>query len=269
MPKKEITKLPVVLKLPRMDEVTVQQNVEFFRDSKGTLVMDVYYPPEFRRTGVRPGVVVLVTGHADPVIAAAVGCQLKDTAGYVSWGKLIAASGLVAVTYSNSEPARDSVAVLNHLEQNAEVLGVDANKIGLWSCSANVPNALSLLMSNRAGILCAAFLYGFMLDLNGRTFVADAARHSGFAAPNADKSVQDFPPDIPLLIVRAGADQIPGINQTIDDFSADALAHNLPVTLVNHPNAPHSFDILDSGELTKQIIRDTLAFFVFYLRDKK
>ena len=267
MPKIDVTKLPVVLTLPEMEKVEISREVEYSRGTDGPLGMDIYYPLSRPSSGVKPGVVILVTGHADPVIEAAVGCKLKDSEAYISWAKLIAVSGFVAITYSNQNPAEDIVSLVSHLQKNADALGIDESRVGIWSCSANVPNALSLLMSQQASIRCAAFLYGFMLDCGGRTFVADAAEVSGFAAPNADKSIDDVPADIPLLIVRAGADEMPGINQSIDDFCAEALSRNLPVTLVNLPNAPHSFDLFDDSELTKTTLQEVLAFFVFNLSE--
>ena len=50
------------------------------------------------------------------------------------------------------------------------------------------------------------------------------------------------------MVVRAGQDAVPGVNASIDQFVAAALARNLPVTATNHPTAPHSFDLLDDTE---------------------
>jgi len=205
--------------------------------------------------------VVLVTGHKDSNIQAAIGCKLKDTEQYRTWGRLLAVSGLVAVTYANDEPEKDSFRALDYLSKNARKLGIDIENLGIWSCSANVPNALALAMSMRFNFCCATFLYGYMLDRGSNSFVQDAASSSGFAAPNAHRSIDDFPSNVALRIVRAGADQFPGINQTIDDFCTDALDRNHEITLVNHPNAPHSFDILDNSQRTKIIVSETLSFF--------
>ena len=264
MQKVDITKLPVVLTLPGMSDVSVRRDLVYSRESGESLRMDIYYPPKALANDAL-GVVILVTGHADPVIEAAVGCKLKDSESYISWARLIAASGVIAITYTNREPLNDIASLLEFLDANAQGLGIDVSRTGLWSCSANVPCALSQLMSERKSHRCAAFLYGFMLDSNGRTFVADAAAQSGFAAPNANKTIDDIRSGVALRIVRAGADQIPGINKTIDDFCAGALKRNLPITLVNHPEAPHSFDIFDDSESTKAIIQDVLDFFVLHL----
>ena len=73
------------------------------------------------------------------------------------------------------------------------------------------------------------------------------------------------PRDLPLFIARAGKDEMPGLNDSIDRFVAGALARNLPLTLVNHPTAPHAFDLVDDSEATREVIRRILAFLAFHL----
>jgi hypothetical protein len=43
------------------------------------------------------------------------------------------------------------------------------------------------------------------------------------------------------------------------------LTRNLPVTFVNHPEAPHAFDLLHDSETSHEIIRQILAFMRFHL----
>lgn len=62
------------------------------------------------------------------------------------------------------------------------------------------------------------------------------------------------------MLVRAGQDAVPGVNTSIDHFVAAALARNLPVTVMNHPMAPHSFDLLDDTGASREVIRQILAF---------
>jgi hypothetical protein len=143
---------------------------------------------------------------------------------------------------------------------------VDEQRIGVWACSGNVPNALAVLMQEARGALkCAVLCYGYMLDLDGSTAVAETARQWGFVNPCAGKSVDDLPGDLPLFIARAGQDQ-PRLNDALDRFVLMALTGNLPITLVNHPAAPHAFDLLDASETSREIIRRILAFLQFHLR---
>jgi acetyl esterase/lipase len=126
--------------------------------------------------------------------------------------------------------------------------------------------ALSVLMQeDRDNLKCAVLCYGLMLDLEGSTSVAELARTFGFVNPCAGKSVNDLPQDMPLFIVRAGQDETPHLNETIDRFLVKALICNLPVTFANHPAAPHSFDVMHDSETSREIIRQILAFMRFHL----
>jgi carboxylesterase type B len=79
----------------------------------------------------------------------------------VSWARLAAASGLVAVTYTNEDSATDARTVLEYVKRNAASFGVDEQKIGVWACSGNVPTALSLLMQDaETRVRCAVLAYG-------------------------------------------------------------------------------------------------------------
>jgi hypothetical protein len=185
----------------------------------------------------------------------------------ISWGQAVAASGMTAIAYSNERPSSDVHTLVNYIKQNAASLEIDENRIGVYSSSGNVPNALSLLMGGRETLRCAVLNYGYMLDLDGSTAVADAARSFGFVTPCAGKTVDDLRDDIPLFITRAGKEQFAGLNDSIDRFVAKALTRNLPITLSNLPSVPHAYDMVDAGRDSIQAIQQTLAFFRSHLLD--
>lgn len=259
----DMTRKTVVLELPGMDAVTIQRDVPYRTTESGALTMDLYRPSVSNSAAPAPAV-VFVSGYPDPGFERMLGCKLKDMGQYVSWGRLVAASGLVAVTYANREPA-DLHGLFGYLRQNAASLGIDANRIGVWAGSGNVPMALSLLMQESGdSCQCAVLCYGFMLDLGDVTHVADAAAQFGFANPCAGKSIDDLS-HVPLFVVRAGQDQMPHLNDTIDRFVAAALTRNLPLTLANHATGPHAFDVLDDSDTSREMIRMILAFLRFHL----
>jgi hypothetical protein len=260
-----ISKKRVVYTMPGVEAVTVRRDEEYRVTDAGALTMDLYYPPD-SKSGARTPAVIFVTGFSDVGAQRMLGCKLKEMGSYISWGQLAAASGLVAITYTNREPATDVHAVLQHVRQNAAHLGIDENSIGVWACSGNVPNALSVLRQDAQEYLkCAVLCYGYTLDSDGSTGVADAARQWGFVNPCAGTSVDDLPRDIPVFVARAGQDQMPGLNETLDRFLVKALACNLPITFVNHPMAPHAFDLFHDSETSREIIRRILAFLRFHL----
>jgi hypothetical protein len=262
----EITKKRVVYQLPAANAVTIRRDVEYRVTDAGALRMDIYHPAD-SKSAERIPAVVFVNGYPDPGAQKILGCKFKEMESYISWGQLTAASGLTAITYTTgNEPALDIHALLQYIRQNASDLGIDGTRVGLWACSGNVPNALSVLMrESREYLKCAVLCYGCMPDLDGFTHMAEAASRWGFVYPCGGKSVENLPRDIPLFIARAGRDEMPHLNETMDRFLGRALAGNLPVTFVNHPEAPHAFDINHDSETSREIIRQILAFMRFQL----
>ena len=259
-----VTKTPVVYTMPGMADVTVRKETYRVTDT-GALTIDLYCPPGTAR-GARTPAVVFVSGYPDLGAQKMFGCPLKDMASYVSWGRLAAASGIVGITYENRDPAADVHAVFQYIRHNAASWGIDENRIAVWSCSGNVPNALSVLMQPGQDYLrCAVLCYGLMLDSDGSTIVAAAASQFHFANPSAGTSVDDLPRALPLFVARAGRDEFPGLNDTIDRFLAGALRCNLPITFVNHAEGPHAFDMFDDSAASREIVRRILSFLQFHL----
>jgi hypothetical protein len=254
------TKLKVVYQIPGMESLPIQRT-EYPAADGGVLKMDLYYPPEWKPGDQTPAVIIVV-GY--PEKGANFG--LRDLAPSVSWAKLIAASGLVAITYRNREPAEDCRALLEHVRENAAALGIDGTRVGVSSASGNVPVALSLLMRAEGFALkCAVLSCGYLLDLDGSTIVAEAAKQYGFVNACVGKTVDDLPKDLPVFLARAGRDQFAHINEVTDRFVAHALGRNLPVTLVNFAEAPHGFELLLDSEASREVIRQMLGFMRFHL----
>jgi dienelactone hydrolase/predicted ester cyclase len=261
----DVTKKRVVYEMPGTARVVVRPDVEFRAADGGVLQMDLYHPADMP-AGTRVPVVIIVAGYPDPGFEKRFGCRFKEMGSSVSWGRLIAASGMAAITYANREPVADLHALLDHVRREGDTLGIDGSRIGVWASSGNAPLAMSLLTGEaRATVACAALCYGYLLDLDGRSSVADAARTFGFVNPAAGKSVDDLPDHLPLFIARAGRDELPGLNDTIDRFVANALARNRPLAVVNHATAPHAFDLFDDSEATRSVIRQVLAFLRYHL----
>jgi hypothetical protein len=260
-----ITKQRVVYDMAGADAGIVQRDVDFRAADGGVLAMDVYRPCD-STTGARVPAVVVAAAYPDVGFQKLMGCRFKEMQSSISWGRLMAASGMAAITYTNRDPEADLYALLEHLRRNAESLGISAHRIGLWASSGNAPLALSALMpEHAASITCAVLCYPYTLDLERTTGVADAAKKFGFINPCAGKSVDDLSTGVPLFVARAGTDQMPGLNDALDRFLARAVARNLPLSFVNHATGPHAFDLFHDSETSREIIRQILAFLRFHL----
>jgi acetyl esterase/lipase len=253
-----MTDQEIVYQITGMQEVVTRSDIIYDRQYDPELRMDLY-----RSTTTKVGavpVVIFVFGYRDEDMLSYQGYRLKDSGQYVSWSRLAAAAGMTAVTYETSDPAADVKSLIAYLRQNADELGIDKDRIGLWACSGNVPTALSLLTGDEAGYLkCAAFFYGPMFDWRGSRLVAEAAAISGFANPCEDKEVDDLSANVPIFLARAGQDYEP-LNATIDHFVHAAVGRNLPLCFINYVEGVHGFDIKDDSHASKAIIRQSIGF---------
>jgi hypothetical protein len=237
------------------DAVTVRKDL---RLERGDLAIDVYEPASATDTP-RPWV-LLVNGLPDSGARRILGCAIKDMASYESWGRAIAASDMVAVAHATeNDPASDLHRVWDALQAQADALGLARDRGALWACSSHVPNALGLLLDAARPIRAAVLCYGYMLDLDGAEGVAEAQRTWHFANPAAGHDVGDLAP-VPMLVVRAGRDDTPHLNPSIDAFVRHALAGNVPLTLVNHPDGVHAFDLTDATPAGRLVVKQILDY---------
>jgi acetyl esterase/lipase len=259
----ELAKLTVVYSVPGVEAVTVRRDVPYRTTESGSLCFDVYYPPGAAESPLPA--VLFIHGYSDAVTPNVFGRTFKEMGHPVSWAQLIAASGIIAILYSNRQPVADLEAILQHLRDHATSLGIDGSRLGVFATSGHVPLALSLLVqAERRAVRCAVLVSGYMLDLNGFTSVADMQKSYGFANPCAGRSMDDVRRDVPMIVVRAGRDQF-GVNESLDSFIGGALRRNLPLRLVNHAGAPHAFDLFDDSDATREIIREIIRFMRFHL----
>src|SRR5262245_56714828 len=264
-PRPDFTKMKLVYALPGMENAPVRRDLPYGPADPEPLTFDLYAPADAAPGEKRPAV-VFVSGYPDRGLQMVMGARFKDMGGYIGWAQLAAASGMVGVLATNRQPVADLAALLRHLREQGPALGIDPDRIGLWASSGNAPTALSRVMKDaETPIACAVLAYGLLMDLDGGTGVAQASATFHFANACAGKSIDDLRSDVPLFLVRAGRDQ-PGLNEVIERFVAAALARNLPVTVANHPAAPHAFDLVDDSDESREMMRRMLGFLRYYLR---
>src|SRR2546426_12395633 len=116
----EITLRKVLYEIPGMDRVDVRRDIEYRTTDAGLLTMDVYRPPDVPED-VRLPAVIFLMGFADVGGPRPLGCSAKEMECYISWAKLVAASGLVAIVYSvGTDPAADTPAAVDYVAQHAD-----------------------------------------------------------------------------------------------------------------------------------------------------
>ena len=236
-----------------MESVAVQRDQSW---PGSHLVFDVYTPPE---PAVRPAV-LFVHGDAPPERLQ----HLKEHPQYASWGRLVAASGLVAVTFNRrsteggtraAEAEAEVRAMLAGLREHGAAYGLDPTRLGVWVCSAGPPTVVPMLLRERPSFVRCLVVYYGLMD------VPDAPRYSAVATLQDAADVHAIPP---MLIVRAGQDR-PIFLASIDRFVSVALSRNIPLELVNHPEGEHAFDGRTDTRRTREAIARTLDFLRWHL----
>jgi acetyl esterase/lipase len=257
---------PVVYRLPDMDKVRVISNLKYSDVDNPYLLMDVYLPPDLKPHERRP-VVVFIHGGAGSET------KPKDWGMFQSWGRLVAAAGMVAVIFTHRfspppqlllvEAASDLSAALQYIRSNAESFQADGDSVGVCAWSSGGELLTPLLIDRPVFVRCLVAFYA-LLDVQQYAPPGDAAALRYLKAFSAIASLpEDASTLMPMLIVRAGRDEIPTLNDALDRFVARALAANAPITVTNYPEGGHGFDSFDNKgdeERSKQIVRSSIEF---------
>ena len=175
--------------------------------------------------------VVLVHGDGPPEILAGA----KDWGVFQSLGRIVAAAGLAAVTFTHGssmgltrlrDAAEDVDALIDHVRGEHADLSIDPDRLALWVFSMGPPVGLHRALLEPAPFLrCLAVYYGMMslLPLRADTppEVSDEELAEFSPLELFRRSSGGLPP---TLIARAGLEERPWLNPTIDDFVAEPFA---------------------------------------------
>ena len=259
---RELVMTPVVYKVPGMEQVKVQSDLKYTNVDNPNLKMDVYIPPGLSKETRRPAVVFIHGG-------AGAENTPKDWGMYISWGRLIAASGMVGVTFTHrlgfpkpllAESANDVASAINHVRANADSLNIDKDRICLVAYSAGGPMLSAAMRDKPEYVRCLVAFYAFLdiqqSDLHKQHETAEMIKIFSpitYLAGDASK----LPP---MFIARAGRDEIPTMNDSIDRFIREAIARNAAMMFVNHPEGVHGFDNQNDDDRSREIIRSAITF---------
>lgn len=272
----DFREMPVVYTHPDMGGAIVRPDIAYKTVAAGDLLMDVYYPAEYEGETRLPAV-IYVHGDGSPEFLA----NAKDWGCYVSWGQLAAATGLIGITFNHRssemptklyDVAKDVDDLIAYVRENSKSLGIDANALCIWTCSAGTPFGLrSALREDATYIRCIVAYYG-ITDLKvfydaDSTFahLSDEVLDEFSASHRLSKRTGTLPP---MFIVRAGLDT-PELNKSIDRLLTTAISKNVSLDFMNHATGHHAFDILDDTVRSHEIIRTTLDFMKTHLLERE
>jgi acetyl esterase/lipase len=253
--------------LPPPAGAHVERDLVYRTDGDRVLKLDVYRPSSSR--GASP-VVFLVNGDAPEAIIA----TAKDWGVFRSYGEHLAARGIVGVPFNHrsanrlapTEVAADVQAAIAFVRGRGGDLRIDVDRVGVWVFSAGGPFGLAPLLQRRpAWLRCAAGFYTIW-DLAPLRTSLPWATDESVRRWSCVTALDDENPNLPpLLLARAGRDHVAFLEGT-DTFVRKAQERDVDLMVLDHPTGQHGFDTRDHDERSREIIRETLEFFVRHLR---
>lgn len=269
----DLSTVPVVYTMPQMECVVVQKDLIYKTVGEAELKADLYYPPD-GAAAPHPAV-IFVHGEGRPDLME----RAKEWGQYESWGRLAAASGFVGVTFTHrsvqgltklADAALDVQDLIQHVRDHASRLGIDADRICIWTCSAGGPVGLHAALAAGADyVRCIVAYYAFMDLQHLQGWLGEPISPEVTSEVLQEYSplhrMQANPTVPPMFVVRAGMDGVPQLNESIDRFVAEAVKRNAQLWFVNAPGAPHAFDIRVPADWSRGIIAQTLAFIQAHL----
>jgi acetyl esterase/lipase len=213
------------------------EKVPFFHDVETVRrvrdeVIDIHIT-EASKTGRRPAVIFV---HGGPV-PEDTEPRPRDWEGFIGYGALAAASGLVGITFNHRlysdmhyPQAADDVAAI--VERTRALEMVDGDRIGLWFFSGGGALAASWLRDAPSWLRGVALTYPVLAPPPG--WSGDGPRFDAVAAVSAH-------PALPKLLVRVG-DELEFFAQTQDAFVKEADDVGATLEIIEIPHASHGFE---------------------------
>lgn len=261
----ELPQKRIVYQIPEMEDIVCHKDIVYLSTQGLDLKADIYLPPEDQDNEFYP-LVILVNDYPDSRINYYWGRDQKDMELFVSWGELIAASGIAAVTYQTEFSHSETDSLISFLNKNAKKYKIDMNRICVFGASANTLAAQSLMENADYPIKCAIYYYGILLTPDQKFFAKiDTVANSVRFYWSDLRPITSIPLNIPILVTQAGKDIHQIVTETTDHFVSEAIKSKVPLTYIYYPEGQHDFDILDNTQTSKLIIRQTIDFLKTHL----
>jgi len=228
--------VPVLAQAPHFvypvppDSSFSRRNIIYNPGSPESYSFDLYKPA--RQSGSLP--IVIFVNVVGKMLGSA---PFRDHPQYVGWGKLITSIDYAAAVMESDpkKPIESFDKLIAYLQKNATTLGLDATRIVIYSCSANVQAGMSILTDPKRPYLKGALVF--------------------YGSGN----VNQYRMDLPVMVFRAGLDNR-NLNTSIDEIVAGAIGRNAPWSLVNGSVLHHGFEVVDDNEQSRSLVRQALTF---------
>lgn len=218
--------MPDAQKAPLFDDI---EPAKRFRDD----LVDVYTSAG-SGSERRPAVVFVHGGPVTPERTS------RDWPGFVGYGSLAAASGLVGVVlqhrlYSESHFPQAAADVATAIEQVRALDSVDPDRVGLWCFSLGGPLAVDWMRAAPPWLRCLVWTYPVLAP--PPDWAGDIPRFDAIGALAAC-------PGLPKLLVRVEK-ELPPFVPNQDAFVNTARTQGSALDVIDIPDVVHGFEGLD------------------------
>jgi dienelactone hydrolase len=252
----------IVYEIPGMESITPRRDLVYKTADGEPLEADFYLP---EKDAGRPHPVVIFIHGAVPK-----GVKAKGMAVFVSWGQLIAASGMAAVTFNHraewqngfvegslAKAATDLADLIAFVHENAREFDLDPQRICLFSFSAGGPLLAAPIRTAPGYLRCIVSFYSFLDD------PSPDPRDPG-ALSTVTALSQARGRTAPIFVAKAGHD-MPLLNASIDRFVKEARCRGVTIEMMEHAKGHHGFDANDNDDESRAIIRRSVEFMKSHL----
>ena len=114
---------------------------------------------------------------------------------------------------------------------------------------------------------CAVVYYGIFLttDFKYISTIDSLSQKMGFMTPRLSEPTS-WNKNVPLMIVHVGKDFVPHSDESLTGFLDKAISQKVPFTLIHYATGIHGFDVYADDPEIREIIKNTLEFWKFYLK---
>jgi acetyl esterase/lipase len=163
------------------------------------------------------------------------------------------------------EAAIDLRNALDYIRAHADSFNADSGRIALIVWSGGGP-LLSIAMRDKPEFIrCLVAFYAYLDIQRSPTHIENEGPDTLRAFSPIEHLQGDASSMAPMFVARAGQDEIPMMNDSIDRFLTAAVVANAPATFMNHPAGEHGFDNQNDDNRSREIIRSALAFLETHL----
>jgi acetyl esterase/lipase len=258
--------------LPGAEEVEVCEGIPFGQSGDTELAFDLYLPPDLQPGERRPAVIFLHGDGAGLGAGQAIDENWKSDGQHIL--RLMALLGYVGLSFDRrlsgfsefGPGVEDAERLLSYVDQRADELFADANRICLWSISGGTwLGAWLTLTSEQPAIRCAVMADGPL------ALPALGEGYSPFAPAAPDElarwdPAQHVRPEAPgLLITRASLDDRQ-LRESVHAFVEHADEVGMPYELHDYGGGHVSW-ITAHTEERRAILERMIAFLDEYLAD--